>query len=264
MNVLPTVMIDVDKLRPYSEQFKKAIGPQHLAGIRACIKEFGFSASFNVALDADGLYTVLDGNTRLDELQAAGVKSVSCIIHDDMAHDQPDAAMRRKQFVLSFDRSHKVYDEPRVLGELKDMVAKGYDPKKLSALCNVKKLQRIVDEDNQNKKEASADVQRQLNDQAKPPAQESMVLYGPVEEIAQIKKLLKLIRGRFTTTQKVVMTLEQANANLDIEEDAFLSVLLATIAKFQDATIAASSQYIQLPAGEETDVESTQYTEADS
>lgn len=242
MLVHKPVSLPVAKLRPFGDALKKPIGPNQLAGVRKSIQEFGFDGVLSVALDADGMYTVINGNTRLEELLAAGVADIPCNVHDDMAWDQPEFMTRRRQFVMAYDKHFKVFDSTRVLEELKDMVAKGTDVAKLSSLCGVNKLKRIIDEDNAVSSAATASASAA---QAKIAAQpikpmESMILYGPADEITRIKGLIKSLKGRFTASQKVSALLEQANANLDVEDDALLTILLATLAAHRETTLATA------------------------
>lgn len=237
VSVLTPVLLDLSLLRPYDgPALKKPIAPRTLRALRASIREFGFSGTLNVAADDGGIFTTLDGNTRLEELQAAGIPACFCYVHDDLAWNVSGAEGRRKQFVIAFDNSRKQYDTETVLGELKDLVAKGADIKRLADLSGVEKLKRIVEESKAGAEKAMAGV----NTAAVAPvsAQESMILYGPVTEIAKIKDLLASIRGKFTMSAKVAMALEQAHANLDIEDEQFLACFMSSLGAFQKQALS--------------------------
>lgn len=233
------VLIPVNKLRQLDNNPKKQIGPRQFNGLRESLKEFGFSAVLNVALDGDGNYTIVDGNTRVEELLAAEVKEVSCIIHPDMAFDQADFMLRRRQFVLSFDRNRKVYDERRVVAELQELVNKGLDVKKLTTLSGVENLRRIVDESKMGTTTTAGQKVAEELDKAteKIPDMASLMLYGPVAEIDRIRSLVKHIKGRMTATKKVIVTLEQADSNLPIDDETFLACFLSAIARFENVTL---------------------------
>jgi hypothetical protein len=60
------------------------------------------------------------------------------------------------------------------------------------------------------------------------------VLYGPADDIEAIKELVKSIKLRISASERVRIVLEQAADNLDWSDDTLTTILLATIARFQE------------------------------
>lgn len=241
------VVLPLSKLRQLDDNPKKDIGQKQLRGLRSSLKEFGFAGICNVALDQDGIYTILDGNTRTEELEANGITEVPCYIHDSMAWNAPNSITKRREFVLSFDRNRKIYDERRVMEELQTLVASGLDVKKLSDLTCMDKLKRICEEGKHgNAKTTETETKEALEAASqKLPEMASLMLYGPTTEIDRIRTLIKSVKGRFSATKKVVITLEQAAANLEMDDDTFLACFLAALAKFQDITLGGMDEEIE-------------------
>lgn len=237
---LDPVPIPVPQLRPYDRNPKKAIGDRQRKGLNACIEEFGFAGALNVALDsADPSYVVLDGNTRLELLQAHKIPLAWCYIHPALAYDQPDHLSRRHALALSYDRNRKVYDEQKVIEDLKDLVAKGADVARLSLLTGVEKLKRITEEapvSQEQIKQAVAAARQSM------PAMESLILYGPSSTMAEIHQLLDGIRQRLAPHDKVKQLLAQAKDNIDFDSDEqFLLIFLAALAAYEKALIQESA-----------------------
>ena len=176
-----------------------------------------------MARDPDGTFEVLDGNTRLEELAAAGVESVPCVILDLPADE-------RKAFALAHDRNRKLFDEDAVVKQLKELAGKeGADVAKLAALTATEGLSRLLAETERAGKNAVEGATRQSL--GKVAAQASMVLYGPSEDVEAVRELLKRVKGRLGPLLKLRSTLEQAEAFEDLSSEEFLLCFAAALGR---------------------------------
>lgn len=220
MKINPVELIHVDRLYHNSENPKSPLGKKYKDGLQAGLARWGFSGVLVVAADDDGRYEILDGNTRLEELRRNDVKEVPCVVHRGMSADE------RKKFVLAHDRNRKKFNEDVVLAQLEGLVAKGENAKNLALLSGKDNLERLLAE-KQNKATAS---QSQTTGGGGPVAMVSMVLYGPVAEIAKIKGLIGTVKGRLSTLEKARKDLDDAGKFFDWEAEESLVCLLATVA----------------------------------
>jgi len=58
------------------------------------------------------------------------------------------------------------------------------------------------------------------------------VIYGPASDVDEIKRLVKEIKGRMGTSAKVLQILDQAAEFADVEDETFLGVFAATLARW--------------------------------
>jgi hypothetical protein len=227
------VDIPLTALRPYGRHLKKPMGPRQLSSLRYLIDNFGFAGVFNVAEDPGPSYVVLDGNTRLEELRARNVQSAPCIIHSALCHTIADHEALRHEFVLGFDRARKVFDERQVVEDLKTLVHQGRDLNSLVKLSGVEKLKRMLEED-KSKLAQSPSLSQQI---ASSSDMQSLVLYGPSSQIGKIRDYLRTLRGKLTSSEKVHNFLVQAVDNLDVEDEAFLTVFLHALIVYQEEVL---------------------------
>lgn len=206
------------RLRANPSNPKRPMGARYLRGLRASLASFGFAGVLVVAgPDADGTYEVLDGNTRLEELDAAGAAEVPCIVLD------LDADARRA-FVLSHDRNRKLFDEDKVVEHLRALAGGGADVKALEALSGVENLRLLID-DQRRAAPAPAPTPARMPEQA------SLVLYGPAEDVQAVRELLKRLRSRLPSASKARSLVEQAEHYQDLADEAFLLAFLSACAR---------------------------------
>jgi len=211
MKVNPVQLLPIGKLHHNSDNPKKPLGARFSKGLKASLKKFGFAGVLVVASNDDGTYEVLDGNTRLDELEASGVADIPCII---MAGMEPD---ERRTFVLAHDRNRKVFDEDAVVAQLTELARRTADLAALGALTATDNIRQIVEATQQRTRAGVKQAQ-----QGKPDVHGSMTLYGPAEDIDAVRQLLKRIKGRLSDPWKARATLEQADQYLDLTDEQFL------------------------------------------
>lgn len=208
-------------LRPNPDNPKRPLGLKYKRGLRASLDRFGFAGLLVVAANDDGTYEVLDGNTRLDELERAGVETVPCVVYRGMDRTE------RRTFVLAHDRHRKVFDEDVVLSQLQELAEKGGDVRALATLAGKDNLDRLLAEAANGR-----DGVAPASAATPPPQSGSLVLYGPASEIQAIAGLLKQVKGRLSNLEKARKALEQAVEFLDWSDDRLLACLLATVARF--------------------------------
>lgn len=168
--------------------------------------------------DLDGKCTIVDGNSRLDKLEKAGVLEVPCIVHADMAEGVDGWKDRRILFLMTYNRHQKIFDEDAVIARLRELAPRQSDLAKLGRLAGVDNIRQVVDHATQKAKESVAKATK-----AGPAGQcTSLVLYGPKEDVDAVKALLARVRSRLGPVFKMRTTLEQADAYQDLSDEQFL------------------------------------------
>jgi hypothetical protein len=211
--------IPVSALRNSPDTLKKKMGRDQLDGLRASVNRFGFCAVLNVALDPGDVYVVLDGNTRVEELRAAGITEIDCIVHPDLAHDRPDAAHLRQEFLISFDRHRKSFDKEAVISSIVSLTAAGRDASALSTLSGHRNIDRILEE-TKKAREAVAPAPASST-----PAFDTLVLSGPADQIAAIRTFTTSWRAE--ANEQIVKLLRESVPL--VKDEAFLAALLSAI-----------------------------------
>lgn len=217
MKVNPVELLPLERLHQNPDNPKKPMGARYRRGLKASLAKFGFAGLLVVAgPDADGTYEVLDGNTRLDELDGQA-DSVPCVVLD------LDAAGRR-EFALSYDRNRKLFDEDKVVEQLRALAGGGADVKALEALSGVENLRLLIDD---QRRAAPAPPPTP----ARMPEQASLVLYGPAEDVQAVRELLKRLRSRLPSASKARSLVEQAEHYQDLGDESFLLAFLSACAR---------------------------------
>ena len=221
MKVNPVKLVPTIQLRANASNPKGPLGLKYKQGLRTSLARWGFAGLFVVASNDDGTFEVLDGNTRLEELEKAGTENVPCVVFDGMGPEE------RKKFVLAHDRHRKNFNEDAVMAQLEQLAHNGEDLKELALLSGKDNLKKLLAE------MSGQPVDMPDVPQAKVAPMASMVLYGPASEMESIKGLLKQIKGRLSTLEKSRKALADAAEFLEWGDEKTLLVLLATIAKVQ-------------------------------
>lgn len=235
MIVNETRALPVGRLRTNaSANPKRPMGKKYKDGLRACLEDFGFTGTLAVAENADGTYEVLDGTTRIEELEREAVKKVPCSVVAVCKEGLPDWQALRTEFRLAFDRHRKQYDEEAAAGQLQALAEKGREVARLATLAGKANLERLLGQ----RAAPAADVPMPA---PKAQAMASLVLYGLAEDVTAIKGLLKQVKGKLLAG-KARLALAQAVEFLDWEEEKVLTVLLATVARYSEAEHGTGTQ----------------------
>lgn len=210
-------MIPIGKLTGNPANPKKAFSARHQKGLRASLKQYGFAGCFVVAADPDGTYEILNGNSRVEELRAAGVTEVPAVVYENMPGEE------RTKFVLAYDKHAKPFDEKLVIAQLRELAEKGED---------VRHLADLTAEENLARRLANQSARANATVMAAAAKMDSLILHGPAEDIAAIRDLIKTIRGQVNQSGRVVAALTQIKNHLDFTDEQWVTILLATMARF--------------------------------
>lgn len=213
---------------------KLPMGAKYRRGLSESFKEFGFGGALCVADNLDGTHEILDGTTRQEDLAAAGVSKIPCAIIEECGGNPDDSEVvaKRTRFRLSYDRNRKKYDEDAVTRQVQVLLQQGQDAAQLAKLAGI---------DNINALANAADVARQAVEKQKAVAtaertavepKASLVIYGPESDVAEIRRIVKELRGRMGTSAKVRQIIAQAAEFADIEDETFLGIFAATLARW--------------------------------
>jgi hypothetical protein len=213
--------IPLAKLRTNGENPKKAFTARGLKGLRVSLQTFGFAGACVVAPDPDGMYTILDANTRYDELRASGISEIPCVIMDQL--NTPE---ERKKFVLAFDRHKKLFDEEMVMKQLQELTAKNENADLLRELAGYPG--QVNDLFGDKETGVSNAAEKELN----PGKMSSLMLSGPEEDIEHIRHLIRVSKAKLGASKIVLSVLGHAVTILDWEEERLLAVLLSTAIRF--------------------------------
>jgi hypothetical protein len=217
-------LLPVSSLVPNPDNPKKPMRAKESSGLKRSLKKYGFASVLVVAPNQDGTYEVLNGNTRLDELRENSVPEVPCVVMDDLAERD-----ERTEFVLTYDRHHKVYDEERVIGQLRQLAQAGKDVRELQIASGVDNLKQIL-------ANQQAAYQEQLQSgRSAMPVMGSIVLHGPAEDIELINAALSEMKKRMSSVTKIAEIIVQAEENIDLNDETFATILLATIVRYEEA-----------------------------
>lgn len=220
MQVQPVELIAVSRLRPNPHNPKKPLGLKARKGLRASLDRYGFAGIFVVAENEDLTCEILDGNTRLEELQRAGVSEVPCVVYRGMPEEE------RRAFTLAHDRHRKQFDEEQVREQLSNLAAKdGADTKALSKLAG-KSVDSLLKQAAAKREGAEA----QIKDAA---GEAVLVLFGPAEDLASARERLRAIRERLPLLTKAARALGEALAALD--DERMLPLILSAYQRFVTA-----------------------------
>lgn len=224
MRLVDLVMLSVGDLCENPHNPRRPLAKSYLDGLRDSIAKFGFCGILAVAKNNNNTYTVLNGNTRLQELRAHSVDRVPCQVIEVCEEGKPSWEEERKLFVLSYDRNAKKFDDVQVMEQLAELVRKGADVKALAKLTARPNLSQILAD-----KQEGAKVAQEKMPQA---AMATMVLYGPKSAVDDIALLLKDLKGKLSTLEKAHKAGKQIMQLVEWSDPDLLALLLATGAAF--------------------------------
>lgn len=226
MQVQPVELVEVARLRGNPHNPKKPLGLKARKGLRASLDRFGFAGLFVVAANEDGSCEILDGNTRLEELQREGVERVPCVVYRNMPPDE------RRAFTLAHDRHRKQFDEEAVREQLASLAGQpGADTEALAKLSG-----KSVDSLLKQAAAKQAAAEGGLKDAA---GETMLVLFGPAEDLVAVREKLKSIRERLPLLMKANKALAEAVVALD--DGRLLALVLSVFQRFQQAQEATNA-----------------------
>lgn len=218
-------MLSLDQIELNPENPKKPLSKDRKRGLNRSLDHFGFCGAILVAphpTDSDK-YIILDGNTRYEEMSKKGASRLPCIILDHI-----DTPAKIKEFVITYDRNTKAYNEDAVLGQLRSLISEGEDVDLLSDLANIPELDSILF-DPTDKTEGFVVESVEERD--------SLLITGTRDEIDGIRAALRTIRGKMDVSQKVKKMLSLAE-EIDWDDDEeMLLVLLMALSHMADAPV---------------------------
>jgi hypothetical protein len=240
-------MIPMNLLELNPDNPKKPMSKDRLRGLNRSLTEFGLRDMIKVAPhpEIEGAYLVLDGNTRIEELRKRadeGVK-IPCLVHSDLTTRE-----KITEFVLTFDRNVKAYDETAVMAQLKGLVDAGEDVEMLAELVNLPDLQKYIDGMLGPENESLLEnlISTSLVEQ------DIITISGPKSDIDGIMGLLKTINVKMEQSARVRLIMESVD-EFDWRDDgnddeALLFILLAVAAHLRntaDKIIIPCSSFVQ-------------------
>jgi ParB family chromosome partitioning protein len=221
-------MIPINLLELNPDNPKKPMSKDRLKGLNRSLTEFGLRDMIKVAPhpEIEGSYLVLDGNTRIEELRKRTDENIKipCLVHADLTTREKIA-----EFVLTFDRNVKAYDEMAVFGQLRDLVEAGEDTGMLSELVNLPDLQKYIEIINMPIDETLT----RGSDLASIIQQDSIIISGPKIDIDAIRRTLKGIKGKMRQHQRVEKAIQEAE-ELDWSDEKILFVVLDILARLKE------------------------------
>lgn len=221
------VKISLDNLIGIDKNPKKTMGKMHKTGLHASLKEFGFVGALIVAPDSNGKYIICDGNTRVDELKKFKefVDGVPCIIRSELADP-----VKRRKFVVAFDRARKQYDEKKVVQEAQDLISLGEKKEKLEPLFALADLDFSIQQFGEDKGVHL------------PPMTATLQIDGPEDVIQNCNSLIRSIKGAQGKSGKLQSALEKGQ-NIDWNDDRAVIIALSIMHKHSEKTLPESSIY---------------------
>jgi hypothetical protein len=226
-------MIPLSLLELNPDNPKKPMSKDRLKGLNRSLSEFGLRDMIKVAPhpEIEGAYLVLDGNTRIEELRkrVSDDVKIPCLVHADLTTRE-----KITEFVLTFDRNVKAYDEMAVMGQLKDLADMGEDIGMLAELVNLPDLRKYLTL--MDLPDLGEDIGK-TPDLASVIEQDSLVVSGPKIDIDGIRETLKRIKGKMRRHKRVEKALQEAG-KFNWSDEGVLFVLLDIVARLKEMEAA--------------------------
>lgn len=203
---------------------KKPLSADRKKGLNTNLDKFGMCSPILVAPhpDLQGEFIILDGNTRYEEMIKRGHDKIPVQV---LSHIKTWAEI--KEFVITYDRNVKAYNEDMVEQQLLDLIEAGEDVEMLASLANIPNLEEIV----------SGDVALgpKYVDTDSIDEQDTIIITGPKSSVEAIKKSIKKIKGKIDNATKVQKLLTELECTLPEDEDELILLLLIAAAHMSGA-----------------------------
>ncbi len=226
------VYIDLDKLILDEDNPKDPLGKKYEVGLDTSIKTFGMLGAFIVApsLEKKGFYHVCDGKSRVEKLIKEKKKTAPCIIIPALS--DPD---KRRQFILSYDRHKKLFDEVKVAEQVLGQKAKGHDKNFLQRLTGIDDLDSFAEKYNPNKENGK------IKEMHVPPTREAiLMIMGPEDIVENIERTIKAIKGKMGRAEKFMIALRHAEVNINFTDSQIVAVALDVLRRFGEKVLPDS------------------------
>lgn len=195
---------------------KKPLSADRKKGLNTNLDKFGMCSPILVAPHPDlpGEFIILDGNTRYEEMEKRGHGKIPCQI---LSHIETWEEI--KEFVITYDRNVKAYNEDMVEQQLRELVAAGEDIDMLASLANVQNLEDLLSGEVASKTASYVDTSTVEE-------QDTIIITGPKLAIDAIRAMVKKIKGKTDNAVKIQKTLTELNSALPNDEDELLLLFL--------------------------------------
>lgn len=220
VRILPVTDVHINPDNP-----KKPLSADRKKGLNTNLDKFGMCSAILVAPHPDfpGEFIILDGNTRYEEMVKRGHDKIPVQVLNHIKTPEDI-----KEFVITYDRNVKAYNEDLVEQQLRDLVDKGEDVEMLSKLSNIDNLEDLLNGD-------ADSVAKTFVDTAGVDEQDTLLLTGPKISIDAIKASLKKIKGKIDTATKARKILEACEGFDYDDDDSILLALLIASAQMSKA-----------------------------
>jgi hypothetical protein len=220
VRILPVADVHINPDNP-----KKPLSADRKKGLNTNLDKFGMCSAILVAPHPDfpGEFIILDGNTRYEEMVKRGHDKIPVQVLNHIKTPEDI-----KEFVITYDRNVKAYNEDLVEQQLRDLVDKGEDVEMLSKLSNIDNLEDLLNGD-------ADSVAKTFVDTAGVDEQDTLLLTGPKISIDAIKASLKKIKGKIDTATKARKILEACEGFDYDDDDSILLALLIASAQMSKA-----------------------------
>lgn len=220
VRILPVTDVHINPDNP-----KKPLSADRKKGLNTNLDKFGMCSAILVAPHPDfpGEFIILDGNTRYEEMVKRGHDKIPVQVLNHIKTPE-----EIKEFVITYDRNVKAYNEDLVEQQLRDLVDKGEDVEMLSKLSNIDNLEDLLNGD-------ADSVAKTFVDTAGVDEQDTLLLTGPKISIDAIKASLKKIKGKIDTATKARKILEACEGFDYDDDDSILLALLIASAQMSKA-----------------------------
>lgn len=229
VRILPMSEVHINPDNP-----KKALSADRKKGLNTNLDKFGMCSPILVAPHPDlpGEFIILDGNTRYEEMAKRGHEKVPVQVLDHITTWE-----EIKEFVITYDRNVKAYNEDLVEAQLRALVAAGEDIEMLSNLANIPNLEDLLAGNKVSETPAFIDI-ASIEEQA------SLLISGPKSAIDAIKTLARKIKGKASTAVKLQKVLTELNAALPEDEDELILLLLIAASHLSGALTKAVIPFV--------------------
>ena len=214
VRILPISSVHLNPDNP-----KKPLSADRKKGLNTNLDKFGMCSPILVALHPDlpGEFIILDGNTRYEEMEKRGHEKIPVQV---LSHIKTWTEI--KEFVITYDRNVKAYNEDIVERQLLDLIEAGEDIEMLASLANIPNLEDILN--------GEVNAGPSYIDTTSIDEQDTILITGPKTAIEAIRALVKKVKGKMDNAVKMQKILAELDSSLPEDEDELLLLMLVAAA----------------------------------